>query len=146
MPDFDRATIDPSPESFKLLFDRAPASGPLVMLNLLRFRAEALSTPEHPAPRSGRQAFADYARAIAPLLAKIGARVVWSADAHHALIAPPGESWDQMILVEYPSRDVFVAMLQSPEYQAITHHRQAALADSRLIVTTQTAAKPRAPI
>ena len=132
-----RATIDPSPEGFKEFFERAPVSGPILMVNLLRFRTDAARTPEHPAPRSGRQAFADYSRAIAPLLAKAGGRVVLAVDAHYAMIAPPGESWDRMIVVEYPSRDAFVAMLQSPDYQGITHHRQAALADSRLIVTTR---------
>jgi uncharacterized protein (DUF1330 family) len=144
MSEYYQPTIDPSAEGFTQFFERAPVSGPILMLNLLRFRNEAALTDQHPIPRSGRKAFADYSRAIAPLLEKTGARVVLAADAHHALIAPPSESWDQMILVEYPSRDAFVAMLQSPEYQAITHHRQAALADSRLIVTTPVTTGKRA--
>lgn len=138
MSDNFRAAIDPTPESLQQLLTRAPASGPLVMLNLLRFKEHAEPSADGK-PRSGRKAFADYSRAIAPLLARVGGRVVWAADAHHALIAPPGENWDQMILVEYPSRDAFVALLRAPEYQAITPHRQAALADARLIVTTQRA-------
>lgn len=58
------------------------------------------------------------------------------AAAHMALIAPPGEHWDQLLLVRYPSAAAFLAMLADPEYQAATVHRSAALADSRLIATT----------
>ena len=114
-------SLDPTREQFKALFARAPASGPVQMLNLLAFRA----TTED--GRTGRQAYADYSRAVGPILAGLKGHVVWMADAHLAFIAPPGESWDEMLLVEYPSRDAFVAMMQSPEYQAIVHHRSAAM-------------------
>jgi len=40
------------------------------------------------------------------------------------------------VLMEYPSREAFIEMTSSAEYQAISHHRTAALADSRLIATT----------
>jgi uncharacterized protein (DUF1330 family) len=124
-------SIDPTREQFKALFARAPASGPVQMLNLLAFRT---TTDDG---RTGRQAYGDYSRAVAPLLAAVGGRVLWLADAHHALIAPAGEAWDEMLLVEYPSRDAFVQMMQSSDYQAIVHHRTAALRDARLIVTTR---------
>ncbi len=124
-------SIDPTREQFKALFALAPASGPVQMLNLLAFKG---ATEDG---RTGRAAYADYSRAVAPMLAALGGRVLWLADAHHALIAPAGEEWDEMLLVEYPSRDAFVAMMQSPEYQAIVHHRSAALRDARLIVTTR---------
>jgi len=61
--------------------------------------------------------------------------VIWQGDAKHAFIAPPDEQWDEVLLVEYPSKDAFLAMLKSPGYQAITFHRTAALEDARLIVT-----------
>ncbi|MFZ2309350.1 MAG: DUF1330 domain-containing protein [Rhodoferax sp.] len=127
----DRAAIDPTRESFKQLFEKVPAQGPVVMLNLLAFHAVATD-----GKRTGRQAYADYSKAVAPLLARVGGRVQWFADAHHALIAPPGESWDEVLLVEYPSREAFVSMIQSQDYAAIVHHRTAALRDSRLIATT----------
>ena len=49
------------------------------------------------------------------------------------MIAPEGEAWDDAVLIEYPSRDNFIAMTTSAEYLAIMFHRTAALADSRLI-------------
>ncbi|MCO5110226.1 MAG: DUF1330 domain-containing protein [Burkholderiaceae bacterium] len=127
-----RRAVDPTRESFKALFERAPAQGPVQMLNLLAFRDTAEG-----GGRTGRQAYAAYSKAVEPLLAAVGGRVLWVADAHHAFIAPPGETWDEVLLVEYPSRDAFVAMVQSPAYQAVVHHRSAALRDARLIVTAR---------
>jgi uncharacterized protein (DUF1330 family) len=42
-----------------------------------------------------------------------------------------------MVLVKYPSVGHFVDMISAPEYQAIVHHRSAALDDSRLIAMTE---------
>ena len=131
-PPEERIAIDPTRESFKGLFDRVPPDSPVTMLNLLAFRERAADAPGAP-PRSGRAAYAAYSEGVAPLLARVGARVVWQGDALHALVAPAGESWDEVLLVEYPSRDAFSAMIKSPEYKAVLHHRTAALRDARLI-------------
>ncbi|WP_304304123.1 DUF1330 domain-containing protein [Pseudacidovorax intermedius] len=131
----ERAVIDPTRDSFKQLFERVPAGAPVLMLNLLAFRAQAADEPGAPV-RSGRAAYATYSEAVAPLLARVGGQVRWVADARHALVAPPGEDWDEVLLVAYPTRDAFAAMIQSPEYRAIVHHRTAALRDARLIATT----------
>ena len=48
-----------------------------------------------------------------------------------------GEDWDVVLLVRYPTRRQFVAMLNDPDYQAIAPIRAAALTDSRLVETTQ---------
>ena len=58
-------------------------------------------------------------------------------EAHAALIAPPEERWDEVLLVRYPSVAAFVGMLQQHDYQAATVHRTAALEDARLIATTE---------
>ena len=42
-----------------------------------------------------------------------------------------------MILVRHPKRSDFIAMVNDPDYQAIAPMRAAALADSRLVETTQ---------
>ena len=130
------ATVDLTPERFKQLFERVPADTPVTMLNLLRFRDVAAYAAERQQPqRTGAEAYAAYSRAVLPLLKGVGARVVWSGRARHALIAPADESWDEVLLVEYPSVAAFARMVTSPEYQAIYFHRAAALLDSRLIAT-----------
>ncbi|WP_420473761.1 DUF1330 domain-containing protein [Noviherbaspirillum sp. ST9] len=131
-------SVDPTPESVKLLAQTVPADTPVVMLNLLRFRAEAAyAVDKQQPPRSGREAYATYAKETVPHLQQVGGRVVWHGDAKHAFIAPPGEQWDEVLLVEYPSKDAFLSMLKSPQYQEITFHRTAALDDARLIVTVK---------
>ena len=54
-----------------------------------------------------------------------------------SLIAPPDESWDQIVLVRYPSIDAFMAMIESTEYKGVVRHRTAALKDSRLVASVE---------
>ncbi|TFW07145.1 DUF1330 domain-containing protein [Oxalobacteraceae bacterium OM1] len=130
--------VDPTPQSVKELVAKVPAGLPVVMLNLLRFREQADYRPEQGQPsRTGREAYAVYGREIEPYLREAGGQVVWEGAAHHVFIGVPGERWDEVLLVRYPSRDAFLSMLKSPGYQAITFHRTAALEDARLIVTVQ---------
>ncbi|HKJ23298.1 MAG TPA: DUF1330 domain-containing protein [Myxococcota bacterium] len=124
-------------------FLAGPEDGPIVMINLLRWRERA----EYPAgtsepPCSGQEAYGRYSEGVTPLLAAAGGRPVWIGLGRATLIAPDGETWDQAILVEYPSRKAFLEMTTSADYQAIAHHRTAALADSRLIATSGTLVPP----
>jgi uncharacterized protein (DUF1330 family) len=41
-------------------------------------------------------------------------------------------SWDLMLLVSYPTRQAFLDMVSSPEYQTIAHLRSEALVRSEL--------------
>ena len=41
-------------------------------------------------------------------------------------------SWDLMVLVSYPTRQAFLDMVSSPEYQAIEHLRTDAVVRSEL--------------
>jgi uncharacterized protein (DUF1330 family) len=62
-------------------------------------------------------------------------RVLWAAAATYTVVAPPGERWDDVLLVEYPSRQAFLEMVDRHDYQTAAVHRTAALEDSRLIAT-----------
>lgn len=129
-------SINPSRASLEQLAQSLPKDKPVTMLNLLRFNDEA----RYPADSgetscSGREAYARYSRVALEKLKAIGARPVWMADAFASVIAPDGEQWDEVLLVEYPSGAAFLQMLGMPDYQAATIHRTAALADSRLIAT-----------
>ncbi|NNL68297.1 MAG: DUF1330 domain-containing protein [Myxococcales bacterium] len=128
--------IEPDPERFSA-FLAGPEDGPIVMINLLRFREQA----EYPAgfaatPCTGPEAYGRYSEAVQPLLAGVGGRPIWVGLVRETLIAAGDESWHQAFLVEYPSRKAFLDMVSSPDYQAIAPHRTAALADSRLIASS----------
>lgn len=97
--------------------------GPVVMLNLLRFA-------------DGRAAYEAYAAATAPHLARVGGSVVYAGLGGAAVIAEPGQSWDAVLLVRYPSRQAFLQMVMDPSYQDITHMRTAALREAVLQPTS----------
>jgi uncharacterized protein (DUF1330 family) len=126
------ATIDPSRAQLERLIAGPADEGPILMLNLLRFRAQAEPVPGAEG-LTGRQAYERYAAAAAPHLAAVGGRLLNAAQCIEAVIGADGE-WDLVALVEYPSRGAFLAMVGDPEYQAATPWRTAALADSRLIL------------
>jgi uncharacterized protein (DUF1330 family) len=99
--------------------------GPVVMLNLLRFR-----------PDGGRESYRRYAEALGPLNARYGLAVEYLGDGGRALVAEEGQAWDMVVLVRYPDRRAFAGMIRDPEYQAITHLRTEALVESVLQPTT----------
>ena len=128
--------VKPTEDQIAALSSFEDGTQPLVMINLLRFREKAVY-PEGAshAPCSGREAYQRYAAGVMPILAAVGAEVRYFAAVVQTVIGPEDEHWDETILVEYPSLDVFRTMLSSPEYVEVMVHRQAALADSRLIMT-----------
>jgi uncharacterized protein (DUF1330 family) len=104
--------------------------GPVVMLNLLRFKDRADGIDEGV---SGAEAYARYSAATEPFLRAVGGRLRAALAAQETIIGPEGGEWDLVLLVEYPSRAKFMEMAADPEYLKIHAHREAALADSRLI-------------
>ncbi len=127
-------SLNPSPEQLKRFAERMPSGEPILMLNLLRFNAQAVyPAGSQEAPCSGREAYARYSRTALAKVRAAGGDVQVAAKAQVALIAPADEAWDELLLVRYPSPDAFLQMLADPQYRAATLHRTAALADSRLI-------------
>jgi uncharacterized protein (DUF1330 family) len=116
------AYITPTEEQFEQLRSAADA-GPIVMVNLLRFKPD------------GAEAYGRYAAAVAPLLDQVGGRILNTVACRQAVIGP--EEWDVVALVEYPSAQAFLEMVQNPDYLATHEHREAGLADSRLILSSQ---------
>jgi uncharacterized protein (DUF1330 family) len=106
-------------EGFAAFAERAGDGAPVVMLNLLAFK-----------PDGGRERYEEYGAAVAPLLEKAGGRIVFVGDPASVLL---GEgSWDLVALVEYPTRQAFLDMIGSSEYQAVGHLRTEALARGEL--------------
>jgi len=98
---------------------RAGEDAPLVMLNLLALK-----------PDGGRERYEEYGEAVASSLEKVGGRIVFMGTPALALLGE--DSWDLVVLVEYPTRQAFLDMIGSDEYQAIGHLRTEALAKSEL--------------
>ena len=122
--------IDPTRETFGE-FRRLPDDGPVHMLNLVKLRAEA-AYPDGRAA-TGAEAYAAYGRESGPIFRRVGGRIAWSGDFKLMLIGPQDERWDICFIAEYPSGAAFVEMVKDPDYQKAVVHRQAAVADSRLV-------------
>jgi uncharacterized protein (DUF1330 family) len=105
--------------------------GPIHMLNLVRFRETAIYPDGRTA--SGAEAYAEYSRLSAPVFAGLGGRIVWRGTQELTLIGPEGENWDLCFIAAYPSVAAFAAMIRDPVYREAMSHRQAGVADSRLI-------------
>ncbi|WP_148863591.1 DUF1330 domain-containing protein [Marinobacter fonticola] len=130
------SSIHPSRASLESLVRHFSPDEPVVMLNLLRFHDQANYKPEdREKPCTGREAYARYSKLALAQLEKVGAKPEWVGEAMTNVIAPEDEVWHEVLLVRYPSAEAFLAMTGDPEYQAVVHHRTAALADSRLIAT-----------
>jgi len=122
--------IDPTREKFGA-FRALPEEGPVHMLNLIRLRDRAEYADGREA--SGAQAYAAYGRESGEVFRGVGGSIAWTGDFRLMLIGPDSERWDICFIAEYPSAAAFVAMVKDPEYQKAVIHRQAAVADSRLI-------------
>src|SRR4051794_1261153 len=94
--------LDPADESFRLLLLRR-ISGPVTMLNLLRFRdwADYSRFPEAaPAePVTGAQAFDRYLDQTMPFLTASGGSIAFLGSGGYTFVGPPGERWDLVMAV-----------------------------------------------
>lgn len=113
-------------EGFSAFAERAGEDAPVVMLNLLAFK-----------PEGGRERYEEYGEAVAPLLERAGGRIVFLGAPAAVLLGE--DSWDLVVLVEYPTRQAFLDMIGSAEYQEIAHLRTEALSRGELHPMDQTA-------
>ena len=111
--------LDLTDEQVKI-FQELDIEGPVLMLNMLRFKKDG-----------GREKYREYSRHVDPLLTKAGGKLVSRLSARATLVGE--EEWDEILVVEYPSRKAFLNMVQSDEYKVPKQIRNEALEDSRLI-------------
>ena len=112
-------------------FFSTPDDGPIVMINLLKFKEFAEYEDGSDASLSGEAAYLRYGALLdgpEGVLAKFGAKLLYSGKTTGLLLGEVEEEWDAVALVEYPSTSGMLAMVMSPEYNAIDHHRYAGLA------------------
>jgi uncharacterized protein (DUF1330 family) len=111
-------------------FKANDSDGPVQMLNLIKLREIAEYADGREA--TGAEAYAAYERESMATFAKLGGKIIWRGDMEQMLIGPETH-WDLCFFAEYPSVEAFISMHKHPEYRAAVEHRQAAVADSRLI-------------
>ncbi len=114
------STVLPTPEAIRALSE-APDTGPVVMLNLLKFKP------------GGVESYAKYGRAVLKMIEAMGGKVIYSGPVETTVV---GDSkWDATLLVQYPSRKAFLKMIADPEYQKHHVYREQALEAAELYAT-----------
>ncbi len=121
------ATIVPNLVQIQALLND-PDQGPVVMLNLLKFKARADGEEG-----TGADAYRRYGDAVIKMVEERGGHVLWSGRATHLLVGEDADRWDAVALVQYPNPKAFVEMGMSAEYQKIHGHREAGLERTVLI-------------
>jgi hypothetical protein len=112
-------------------------TGPVVMLNLLRFRelADYAAHPAlaPPAPIRGVEAYRRYLAHARAFLEARGGGLDFLGKGGPYLIGPAADRWDAAMLVRHRSVADFASFANDPAYLAGIGHRMAALEDSRLL-------------
>ncbi|MFK8026283.1 MAG: DUF1330 domain-containing protein [Ilumatobacter sp.] len=128
--------VNPStPAQATELFEAGP-DGPIFMVNLLKFRERAEYEDGRETALSGPEAYALYGTAVVPLVVQHGGRLVFSGAVSWLMLGQADDMWDQVAIVEYPSRSALVDMATSDAYAEIAVHRTAGLAGQLNIETT----------
>ncbi len=119
---------NPTGDQFRELRESCK-NGTFVMVNLLKFSARGRFEGE-----PGVNAYDRYAKAVTPLLRKVGACLLWLGSVDQVFIGDSAEGFDHVMLVEYPSRSAFLKMVSSPEYLIANQDREAGLEKTVLLV------------
>lgn len=102
-----------------------PSTGPVVMLNVLRYKKDG-----------GEAAYAKYGELVMKILAKIGAKPLYMGSFDSTVIGDFDAVFDTIALIQYPSRQAFLDMMTSEEYQAAHVHRDEGLESQWLLAGT----------
>jgi uncharacterized protein (DUF1330 family) len=123
-------TVVPTSKQIQTMMTDGP-TGPMVMVNLLKYRAEAEYSADRKEAKeglSGREAYQRYGMVALQQVMKRGGKIVWGGRQNFVMIGDvDANDWDDVICVQYPSRDAFLSMTQDPDYLAAHYHREAGL-------------------
>jgi len=131
-----KSYLQPTQDTGRALVQRN-LQGPVVMLNLLRFRRLA-DYSVHPElapsqPITGAQAYDRYIAHTLPILKESGGELLFLGEGGPWFIGPEDETWDRAMLIRQNSIESFFAFATDKAYLAGIGHRAAALEDSRLL-------------
>lgn len=127
--------VDPTREQFDA-FKALPRDTPIMMINLVRYRAHAVYPDGHPYAAeglTGADAYRRYSKESGPVFTRVGGTILWTGKPEAVLTGPSDEHWDAAFIARYPNAAAFLEMVTDPDYRAAVINRQAAVLDSRLI-------------
>jgi uncharacterized protein (DUF1330 family) len=126
--------MSPEEELHDDVLDAIPDGVPIVMVNLMKFKATS-----DDGDGSGWDAYLRYSKATSPLIKACGGAIIWAGHASGAAFGPAqfGDC-DYVALVRYPSKSAFRDMIVSAEYEPGNSHRLNGV-ERHVIIATQEA-------
>jgi uncharacterized protein (DUF1330 family) len=118
--------VMPQPEQAKAFFF-GEETGPMVMVNLLKFKDKAEYPDGRDPELTGKEAYLRYGAAVTKCLEMVGGHAVFSGNVTGLILGEVEELWDMVALAYYPSPKAMMDMVALPEYQGIEVHRFAGL-------------------
>ena len=109
--------------------------GSVGMVHLLKFKAGAEYPDGRATELTGAEAYGLYRGAMVERVTSGGGRLVFSGAARHLVLGEVEGLWDEVMVVEFPSKEAFVEIISSPEIAESGVHRRAGLAGQLLIAT-----------
>ena len=113
--------IQSNADQFKAL-KHNPNEGPVVMLNLLKFK-----------PGDGFETYLNYMQESGKYVEGVGGKMIYLGKPNELLNGT--ETWDLMMLVQYPSRAKFLEMANNPDYIKVHELREKAVDRAVLYAT-----------
>lgn len=112
--------------------------GPVVMVNLMRFRARSLD-----GDGSGWDAYLRYSALTVPMIKARGGTLLWTGDAKAiALGVQDINRWDYLALVYYPTVAAFLDMMMSADYENLCDpHRRNGCEEHVILATAEAYSK-----
>ncbi len=112
-----------------------PTDRPVVLINLFSFRDQADYGDDASGPGgTGQDAFGRYSAVSAPALESVGGRFVHFGH-HQTNLVGDDQTWDLVVIGEYPNLDALVALYEDPAYRDAYRHRVAAC-DRQLVMVS----------
>jgi uncharacterized protein (DUF1330 family) len=130
--------IYPRPEQIQALL-KSDLTGPIEMLNLLKFKDRAEYEDGRETDLSGREAYGLYAQQMVPFVESHGGKTLYTSTPNQLMIGDGELEWDAVGVMQYPSKEAFVKIAAgSPEVAEFAVHRTAGLAHQLLVACTGT--------
>ena len=116
-------------------FSRLGQGKPFVMVNLLNFKPDATYDDKSHPPCSGEEAFRRYLDAVKDKLQEKGGKILQYGEVFGLLIGEVEDLWDYVLIVQYPSLEIFQELISSDLFGQAQVHRRAGLAGQLNIAT-----------
>ncbi|MEZ4883960.1 MAG: DUF1330 domain-containing protein [Chitinophagales bacterium] len=122
--------VVPSKEEFVDFIKNYPPNTPVTMVNILKFKEKSGNGDE-----SGKAAYLRYSKNVASFLEKAGGKVLWMGNITKTIIGDYDNQPDMILIVSYPSKESFIEMSTTPEYELVSKDRKIALEYGALLAS-----------